>query len=460
MFVRAASTAIALAFVLGGAAAGAQSLSLNRTGSGARAAGMANAFIAVSDDGTAASWNPAGLAPLRKPEFSLVYALGGQAQRLSGLRSPDQSFAFSNIDSSHADSSLDFASAAVPFSLAGRPVTLQAGWHRLYQLGARRNGQVLRLPLGGAGAPATLLLDETTRGHIDVASVAGAVKVTARLFLGASFDLIRGRWTDDTNLVETVATPSEGPLPRSDFAFTTSSNRIRGQGVTAGALLAYPSWNLGLVYHAPFWAPYRIRLDTRSSQTAPGSNELDDARFHFPRSMGAGVAWRPEPHWRLALDLTHDQWTTLQVQLPGRVPISVFDGLPEEFSSNRDTVSVNVGAERLFVREGSVIPVRFGFAWEPQGGADLATRDPLQFFMVAGGAGFNTNRFKFDAAVQYRWADLQTSARLSVAARLAGDLAFDALGRARTQDWRVKVSAIYRLQDTDKLRGLLRRIFG
>ena len=53
-------------------AAAAQS-SLNRPGSGARAAGMGNAFIAVSDDGTAASWNPAGLSQLRKPELSLAW---------------------------------------------------------------------------------------------------------------------------------------------------------------------------------------------------------------------------------------------------------------------------------------------------------------------------------------------------------------------------------------------------
>ena len=33
---------------------------------------MGNAFIAVSDDGTAASWNPAGLSQLRRPELSVV----------------------------------------------------------------------------------------------------------------------------------------------------------------------------------------------------------------------------------------------------------------------------------------------------------------------------------------------------------------------------------------------------
>ena len=67
-------------------AAAQQGLIFNRTGSGARAAGMANAFIAVSDDGTAASWNPAGLAQLRKPELSLVYSYSDRTFQLEGMR--------------------------------------------------------------------------------------------------------------------------------------------------------------------------------------------------------------------------------------------------------------------------------------------------------------------------------------------------------------------------------------
>jgi hypothetical protein len=35
----------------------------------------------------------------------------------------------------------------------------------------------------------------------------------------------------------------------------------------------------------------------------------------------------------------------------------------------------------------------------------------------------------------------------------------DALGHNRGREWRVKVSMIYRVTDTDKLRGLLKRVF-
>src|SRR5512145_2449006 len=41
-------------------------------GSGARAAGKANAFIAVADDATAASHNPGALLQLQDPEFAIV----------------------------------------------------------------------------------------------------------------------------------------------------------------------------------------------------------------------------------------------------------------------------------------------------------------------------------------------------------------------------------------------------
>ena len=44
----------------------------NPVGSGARAVGMGGAFIAVADDATAASWNPAGLVQLERPELSIV----------------------------------------------------------------------------------------------------------------------------------------------------------------------------------------------------------------------------------------------------------------------------------------------------------------------------------------------------------------------------------------------------
>ena len=45
-------------------------------------------------------------------------------------------------------------------------------------------------------------------------------------------------------------------------------------------------------------------------------------------------------------------------------------------------------------------------------------------------------------------------------AETAGGPVRDAIGRASTREWRIKVSAIYRLADTDALRSAIHRILG
>ena len=448
------AAAVALGMVLAwGATADAQvGLSLNRAGSGARAAGMGDAFIAVSDDGTAASWNPAGLAQLRQPEFSLVYVVSEHGLDLSGMRSRDETVAFATPPYGYTNNSIDFASAALPFSIAKKPVTVQAGWHRLYQLSADLTGNVDRVPLDPPGPSSLVARESRTVGDIDVLSLAGAVKLTTRLSVGGSVNFWRGRWTDRVSVID-----SSAPVG-AEFFTSEQKVRLSGTNFSGGLLLTYPAWNVGLVYHAPFWSSF----DVHGEAIVPEGDRtrIADLRFHLPRSVGAGLARRFGPLWTASAAVTHDRWTeTLLDGIPGASgPVNFFDNTPPELSTTRDTLSVNVGLEHLVVREGSVVPLRFGFGWEPQGGMDPVTRDPVDYRLLTVGGGYNTNRFKFDAAVQYRWGTFQVSEVYSPAtAAVEGR---DATGRAYADEWRIKVSAIYRLADTDALRKAIRRIFG
>ena len=63
----------------------------NPVGSGARAVGMGGAFIAVADDATAASWNPAGLTQLKKPEISFAYSYFRRRDDFSSRQHPETS---------------------------------------------------------------------------------------------------------------------------------------------------------------------------------------------------------------------------------------------------------------------------------------------------------------------------------------------------------------------------------
>jgi len=73
---RLGSVVLAAAFVLPPAVAGATRYAgeFLRVGAGARALGMGSAFVGLADDGTAAYWNPAGLATLPDPQINAMHA--------------------------------------------------------------------------------------------------------------------------------------------------------------------------------------------------------------------------------------------------------------------------------------------------------------------------------------------------------------------------------------------------
>ena len=443
----------------------AQDISLNRPGSGARAAGMGNAFIAVSDDGTAASWNPAGLSQLRKPEFSLVHATGHRDISREGYRARDESAAFTTLTTANTVADLEFASAAVPFSVAGKPVTLQVGWRRLYQLTSRMQGDTRRVPLSfGARPESVIRFDNATDGKIDVWSLAGAVRFTSRLSLGFSLDHYGGDWEDHVNGSE-----DPGVLGPTDLMSSVISNNVTGNSLGLGLLLAYPSFRVGLVHHGALESDYEVSQSTRSSLTEPFEASTGPVALHFPRSIGLGVAWRPKPLLQLAMDFTYDEWTQFLVdstpESPG-VAVSGFDGLPPELSATRDTVTVNAGMEKLFPVKGRYVPLRLGASLEPQGGRDPLLRDGLDYLILAAGTGLNTNSVKLDLSVEYRWGSYRNSVNLSPVYQVgrAEELALppppEAQGTAALREWRLKVSVIYRVTDTGKLKSALRKVFG
>ena len=80
------------------------------TGSGARALGIGGSFTVIADDATAASWNPAGLLQLQRPEASAVYRFSDSEHR---HRSADPNFEPRPSDRVQSDG-LNYLSAVLP----------------------------------------------------------------------------------------------------------------------------------------------------------------------------------------------------------------------------------------------------------------------------------------------------------------------------------------------------------
>jgi long-subunit fatty acid transport protein len=362
---------------------------------------------------------------------------------------------FTSADSAYRSSYLDFASLAVPVTLWGKPVTFQGSWRRLYSLDYRENLTTQRVPVVPDGPPqARFDGNGETVGALDFVSAAVAVSLTRRLSLGAGVNFWRGDWDEAGIVSETVLEPPGAPV----FATESTTNRVRGENFTLGLMLAYTRWSVGMVYQGPLRSDFDGTLRAASSESAEVTNAAASGTLQFPRAFGLGAAFRPARLWTVAVDLTWDDWTNAILDTPIAGRVNLFDGLPLELTSTRDTVSLNAGAERLFTGEGFIVPLRFGVAWEPQGPRDPYTRDAVNFVLLALGTGYNTNSLKFDAAFQYRWAGFSTGATFEPGE--ASALAPAAVGERSNSQWRLKLSLILRVTDTDKLKRVARKVFG
>lgn len=434
--------------------------SFTPAGAGARAAGMANAFIAVADDGTAASWNPAGLAQLREPEFSLVGSYNRKILSQSGLASSDGRDTYSPFQMAYSSDSVDFVSAAIPLDNFSKPVTVQVSWQRIYNLNFHGQPTVLETARTPGGVERFSITQDTDlSGGIGVYSLSGAIRLTKRTILGASLNYWKGDWSTGALISERRI--AGGPPLYQDLSYQQRNN-ISGRNYTLGLLLTYPTFNVGLVYHSPFYADYHYTTAVNANIPSPllGSAE-EDTELRFPKSLGLGVAWHPSDLWTVALDLTYNEWKGMTIQgVPGEYPdLNFFDFRPSGQTSTRNTLSVNAGAEYLVVRDKYVVPIRFGLAYEPQGGMDPVVRSPVNYWVLAAGTGYNTNAFKLDLSVQYRRADYRSGAYMEPEGMLSVPRLPDAYGNVKAEEWRINLSAIYRVTKSEGLGKILNAVF-
>jgi hypothetical protein len=110
--------------------------------------------------------------------------------------------------------------------------------------------------------------------------------------------------------------------------------------------------------------------------------------------------------------------------------------------------------------------LRLGASYEPQGARDPFVRQDCDHFILAAGTGLNTNSLKLDIAVTYRWGAYENATDIRPVYQVGQAVDFDlppspeAFGSLLLHEWRVKVSVIYRVTDTEGLKGLLKKVFG
>jgi len=107
-------------------------------GSGARALGLCGAFTAVADDATAASWNPAGLIQLQRPEASVVVRATHVVNR---HHSTEDDF---RVGTDRFDGAgVNYLSLVFPFPLFGRNWVFSANYQEAYDFEQRFSAELV-----------------------------------------------------------------------------------------------------------------------------------------------------------------------------------------------------------------------------------------------------------------------------------------------------------------------------
>jgi long-subunit fatty acid transport protein len=361
-------------------------------GSGARAFGMGGAFLARADDATAASWNPAGLSYLRRPEFSMVGARNSFSRGAVGAE-PNDTFV------GHTP---DFLALTYPLSSG----SIQISYQRVFSFVGDRIIQ----------RGNTRFLTEG-EGGFDVVALGSGWRLGRSFRVGATVN----RWANGysqrrerstvTDLGETVRGSTEQDI---DYDIDSGINFNLGVMWTP-----VESLNVGAVGKTPFTAILdlrRFRRDTPSTEAeivTTNAAERSDVLIDFPGAVGFGVSWRPLSPLTISADYTRTFWSEGRIRNFFRLDATPQSGEqppPTEFRElpyptlddpdQTDTQQFRLGVEYVVLAGGLRIPIRGGVFTDRQY-FRAGDGDPPRFWGFTAGTGLSFGPFMLDFA--YLW---------------------------------------------------------
>lgn len=391
------------------------SSSPNPVGSGARAVGMGGAFIAVADDATAASWNPAGLTQLRKPEISFALSYFRRREDYSSSTHPEAAGVQKTLTKD-----LNYLSFAYPFKLFHRNMIVSLNYQHLFEFD--RN---IKLDFfSQSSSPFARFeqnLDFRQRGALRAFSPAYAIQITPDLALGITLNFWTDKlfWSNGWESDSTVNGTGTLALGGSQTPFFRFNYKVKdrdryfafsGFNMHLGFL-----WNinrflsLGAVVKTPFKADLEherltqsiMRLTDGSAFSQSTSRIDEEVDLEMPLSYGMGLALRFSDAFSMSLDVFRTEWSHFILEDGKGNHMSPITGKPSQKSHINATHQVRLGAEYLIICQNTVIPLRCGLFYDPE----PSEKSPEDFYGFTLGTGISIGDLIVDFAYQFRYGD-------------------------------------------------------
>jgi len=356
------------------------------TGGGARAEGMGKAFIAVSDDNTAGSWNPAGLIDLEQPILSLSY--GSMFPRGSSDAFAYRSGTDPVFDHDGSIGSVSGLNFVAPIRIKGHPFVTSASYTRNFD-------QYEEMEAGFAYdiiySPNNVLLDtmaatvdlkSTLDGGMNSINFSFGTRLYDKLSGGLAVNIFTGNIIRNEILHDTRLDRKNIDLQffRQDTVITTlDSNSFSGVNFNLGFKYTEENYAVGLVVRTPFELQVEtgrsiISINQKNGLTIDDGTDttyFDEvvAKYEQPLMIGLGLAYKPNEQSIVAADFEYRGYSGKKVKIRESIKLDP-GGDNEEIFSEVDPEWNNVFVFRIggeYMKEtgfGS-IPIRAGFGIQP-----------------------------------------------------------------------------------------------
>lgn len=418
-------------------------------GNGARAMGMGNAFLGVSDDVTAIGWNPAGLYKLESPILGFSYtSLNPRGE----FRSDRVNVTTSTLEGerlsfghSGAVSALTSANFSAPIRIKGHPFVGAIAYTRNsneFKSEGYRLDLIETIPkFNEVGVfIQTDTVFETANvvsqleGGIDAINIGFGTRIHKNISFGTSVNVYSGKVQRHTDV---LLVGDSLPVNNNQYgslgvtAKQADSTSFSGFNITVGLKLDGEVFDAGLVIKTPFslnqnrevFASTIINVNQVPLETDTIFQIDLLTKYDVPLIVGFGIGYQATENWLLAADCEYRNFSAAQIKIrenlilvPGGSNIEEFSVLSDEEWQWSNVFIIRTGTEYLRKTGIGTIPLRAGLGYVPLPAPNvdiMGNRSTATSYQVALGTGIHWSQIKLDIGYMYKSYDLENVAFIS-----------------------------------------------
>ncbi len=439
-------------------------LNLDFVGSGARAKGMGNAYLAISDDINGGSWNPAGLYVHDSPQIGFGYSSlipTGTSILEADLYSSTYSKGIEHSGSLSNLSELVFVS---PFRLKGHKFVGTFSYFRTYDEYSSESLNY-HIPWSAFGSSRPDLenvkennfvdtdYDAWMKGGMYTISIGYGTRIYNNISMGIVANIYTGSLILDANRVESIDSVISG-ASFNQIALHESTTRAidslkyGGMNFNIGFKYTGEKYFAGFVVRTPLTLKITADSTLMTSTTVEGNLVQDTikilspkinahlTKYELPIMVGFGFGYKVNENFLLAFDAEYRPYSNATIKIRDSLQIEPSGDNTEYFTEydpselyamvNRygsefpiytfkwnNIVTLRLGGEYVFDTKYGQVPVRAGFGYVPVPGSSvesLTNTETSVAYKYSLGTGIHWSQILFDVSYTFYSRDFSLDA--------------------------------------------------